>query len=249
MRGYYKWILAALGYVYSKRPIGALIGFVIGWVIDSMGPAQEPEPPPQQRARPRQSTAGDVAMNLVVLVAAVMKADGRATQGELAHVKRFFAQQFGPDHSTELLRLLRDVLQRNIELRSVCLNIRVSLSTPERLQLLHFLIGLAYADGDLDRSEREVLHRIAMYMDITERDLGSLNAMFTRSAPSSAYTVLEVDPKASDDVLKKAYRSAAMKHHPDRVAHLGEEFQKDAAEKFKKVQEAWERIRAERGLA
>src|SRR5215207_2070270 len=99
MRGYYKWILAALGYVYSKRAVGALIGFIIGWLIDSSSSAQEPEPPPQQRARPRQSTAGDVAMNLVVLVAAVMKADGRATQGELAHVKRFFAQQFGPAHS------------------------------------------------------------------------------------------------------------------------------------------------------
>jgi DnaJ like chaperone protein len=39
-----------------------------------------------------------------------------------------------------------------------------------------------------------------------------------------------------------------VKHHPDKVAHLGEQVQKDAAEKFKKVQDAWERIKKERGL-
>ncbi len=39
-----------------------------------------------------------------------------------------------------------------------------------------------------------------------------------------------------------------MKHHPDKVGHLGEEVQRAAAEKFKKVQEAWERIERERGL-
>jgi DnaJ like chaperone protein len=57
-----------------------------------------------------------------------------------------------------------------------------------------------------------------------------------------------VDPKASDDEVKKAYRRMAMKHHPDRVAHLGDEFQKAASEKFKNVQQAYERIERERGM-
>jgi DnaJ like chaperone protein len=58
-----------------------------------------------------------------------------------------------------------------------------------------------------------------------------------------------LDAKASDDEVKKAYRRMVVKHHPDKVAHLGEQFQKDAAEKFRKVQEAYERIRDERGIA
>ena len=49
--------------------------------------------------------------------------------------------------------------------------------------------------------------------------------------------------------MKKAYRRVVVKHHPDKVAHLGEQFQKDAAEKFRTVQEAYERIREERGTA
>jgi DnaJ like chaperone protein len=93
-----------------------------------------------------------------------------------------------------------------------------------------------------------VLERIAADMGISEKDLASLDAMFRGPTVDSAYSILEVDPKASDDEVKKAYRRMAMKHHPDRVAHLGEEMQKAASEKFKKVQDAWERVAKERGI-
>ncbi|MBK7286983.1 MAG: TerB family tellurite resistance protein [Flavobacteriales bacterium] len=203
-----------------------------------------------QRARPTQgpATSGDLALSLVVLTAAVMKADGKPTHGELGHVRKFFVQQFGPQHSAELLRLLRDVLKRDIPLRDVCAQIRGHLSHPERLQVMHYLIGLAHADGRVHIAEHQVLERIAADMGISQKDLASLDAMFGGPSAASAYTIIEVDPKASDEEVKKAYRRAAMKHHPDRVAHLGEEFQKAASEKFKKVQEAWERIERERGL-
>lgn len=82
-----------------------------------------------------------MAISLVVLTAAVMKADGRVTRMELGHVREFFASQFGPAHSAELLRLLRDVLQRDIPLREVCEQVRVNMPHPMRLQLMHYLIG------------------------------------------------------------------------------------------------------------
>ncbi|MEO5584950.1 MAG: TerB family tellurite resistance protein, partial [Flavobacteriales bacterium] len=179
---------------------------------------------------------------------AVMKADGKPTHGELGHVRKFFVHQFGPQHSAELLRLLRDVLKRDIPLRDVCAQIRGHLSHPERLQVMHYLIGLAHADGTIHIAERRMLEQIAADLGISQKDLASLDAMFRGPSAESAYAILEVDPKASDEELKKAYRRAAMKHHPDRVAHLGEEFQKAASEKFKKVRDAWERIERERGL-
>ena len=39
-----------------------------------------------------------------------------------------------------------------------------------------------------------------------------------------------------------------MKYHPDKVHHLGPEFQKDSQEKFRKINEAYEQIKKERGL-
>ena len=71
--------------------------------------------------------------------------------------------------------------------------------------------------------------------------------MFSK-ASESAYTVLEISPSATDEEVKKAYRSMAMKNHPDKVANLGPEVQKAAQEKFQKIQEAYETIKRERGI-
>ena len=48
--------------------------------------------------------------------------------------------------------------------------------------------------------------------------------------------------------MKAAYRRMAMKHHPDKVATLGQDVQKAAEEKFRKIQEAYETIKKERGM-
>lgn len=256
--GYGKWIFGSLGFALTG-PLGGVIGFALGSLIDGATDLQQRNGPrtsgqhstggPQQ-GRTHQATAGDVAMSLVVLTAAVMKADGQATQRELGHARTFFNRQFGPQHAAELLRLLRDMLKRTIPLKEVCEQMRAHLAHPERLQLLHYLIGLAHADGSLDRAEKQVIQDIAFYFGVSEKDLASLHAMFgVRVTTNSAYAVLEVDAKAGDDEVKKAYRRMVVKHHPDKVAHLGEQFQKDAAEKFRKVQEAYERIRDERGMS
>ncbi|HEX2617536.1 MAG TPA: TerB family tellurite resistance protein [Flavobacteriales bacterium] len=248
--GFTKWILGGIGFALSGTPIGALVGFAVGALVDGVQGGEASTfsgPTPQHRT---QTTAGDLALSLVVLTAAVMKADGKATQGELGHVRQFFNRQFGPQHGAELVRLLRDVLQRDIPLADVCAQVRGHLNQAERLQVMHYLMGLAHADGSMDPAERDVLHRIAAYLGITPNDLASLEAMFKRtSTPSAAYAILEVDPKATNEELKKAYRRAAMKHHPDKVAHLGEDVQRASAEKFKKVQDAWDRIQRERGLS
>ena len=55
-------------------------------------------------------------------------------------------------------------------------------------------------------------------------------------------------PDATDAEVKKAYRAAAIKHHPDKVSHLGEDVRKAAEEKFAQVNEAYERIKKARGI-
>lgn len=228
-------------------PIGAVIGFAVGALVDHLqlglvihDPAKAPPP--------RVTTAGDMAMSLVVLVAAIMKADGKVTQRELDHVRRFFIAQFGIRQAGELLIVLRDVLKREIPVHDVCIQIRHNMAHPMRLQLLHYLIGLAHADGQVDRNEFNLLKRIAHDLGISDKDLGSLNAMFRTGDPNAAYEVLEIPANATDDDVKKAYRRMAMKYHPDKVGQLGDDVQKAATEKFKKVKEAYDTIQKARGL-
>ena len=247
---YGKWIGGALGWA-SGGPIGGIIGFALGSLIDGIS-GQTGVGQQAQRTRPgsraHDTTGGDVAMSLVVLTAAVMNADGRVTQHELDYVRRFFVRQFGEARARELLLVLRDVLKREIPVGQVCEQIRQYAPHALRLQLVHYLIGIVQADGHAHAAEREMVRRIATWLGVSEKDLESMGAMFRRTNIVSAYTILEVDQRASDEEVKRAYRRMAMKHHPDKVSHLGEEFQKSAAEKFKKVQEAYERVQEERGM-
>ena len=76
------------------------------------------------------------------------------------------------------------------------------------------------------------------------------NTYTPRSGPSldDCYKILGVSPDATDEEVKKAYRIAAMKHHPDKVSHLGEDVRKKAEETFAKVNEAYDKIKAARGM-
>ncbi len=65
---------------------------------------------------------------------------------------------------------------------------------------------------------------------------------------TGAYTILEVDSSATDEQVKRAYRKMAGKFHPDKVSHLGDDYGKLAEEKFKAVNEAYEKIKKERGM-
>lgn len=65
---------------------------------------------------------------------------------------------------------------------------------------------------------------------------------------ADAYKVLEIDPSATDEEVRAAYRRLALKHHPDRVATLGEDIRKAAEEKFQNINNAKERIYKARGM-
>lgn len=57
------------------------------------------------------------------------------------------------------------------------------------------------------------------------------------------YNVLDVSRNASQEEIKKAYRKLANQYHPDKVAHLGDEFKKLAEERFKEIQEAYQSLK------
>lgn len=56
------------------------------------------------------------------------------------------------------------------------------------------------------------------------------------------YTVLGIEPGASQTEIKHAYRKLVVQYHPDKVMHLGEEFRKLAEKRFKEIQEAYQKL-------
>lgn len=236
-----KWIGGGLGWVIGGGPIGGIIGFAIGSLFDT------PDLKNKTRRTSTVTTPGDFAMTLLVLVAAVMKADGKVLKSELNFVKKYFIQSFGEESANEALKMLRDILNQNIPVQSVGVQIKQNMDYSSRLQLLHLLFGVALADGKVDISELNAIASISGYMGVSSKDFESIRSMFVADVDSS-YKILEVEKTATDDEVKKAYRKMAVKFHPDKVSHLGEDFQKKAKEKFQKVNEAYEQIKKERGI-
>lgn len=243
MAQFAKWIGGGLGWAVGG-PIGAIIGFVIGTLIDGR-PGLIPAG--QTTGYSGRTTSGGYVMSLLVLVAAVMKADGKVMKSELGYVKDFMVRHFGEASALEAIKLLRDLLKQNIPVKEVSRQIKANMNYPERLQLLHFLFGVAGADGHTHITEKQLIEFISNEMGITSNDFISIQAMFIRNIDAD-YKILEIESDASDEELKKAYRRMAMKYHPDKVIHLGEEFQQAAKEKFQMVNRAYENIKKERNL-
>lgn len=236
-----KWIGGGLGFVMGG-PLGAVLGFLVGSMVDSTTVQTS------RYITPGQSTAqGDFGMSLLVLVAAMMKADGKIVKSELDYVKQFFARQFGQSSAREALLMLKDILRKDIPVKDVCDQISHNMDYSSRLQLVHLLFNISIADGAINASEIEAVEKMSGYLGIATSDYVSIRNMFVPETDSS-YKILEIEPTTTDEDVKKAYRRMAMKYHPDKVSHLGEEFRKTADEKFKKVNEAYEKIKKERSI-
>lgn len=238
---YGKWVGGGLGWAFGG-PIGAIMGFVFGSMYDSMSTGTYEYTPGQTQTRP-----ADFSASLLVLAAAVMKADERVMRSELDYVKQFLVRNFGQETAAEQILVLREILKQDINLYEVSNQIKTYMEYASRLQLLHFLFGISSADGQFHPKEIDTIETISGYLGISRNDYQSIRSMFIKET-SSSYKILEISPNASDEEIKKAYRKMAVKYHPDKVSHLGGDVQKAAKEKFQAVQDAYDRIKKERGV-
>lgn len=235
--GVFKWLGGILGFTFGGGIFGGIIGYAIGSLL-------EKKVKTEYRGGEQQ---GDFMMGLLILTAAVMKADGKVMKSELNFVKDFLAKNFGANNLQNRLDILRQLLDKNIDVYQTCEKIRTSFPYATKLQLLHYLFGIAVADNDCTKAEKDLIERIANLIGLSQADYKSIEAMYFR-VTDSAYVILQIERNATDEEIKRAYKRMCIKYHPDKVAHLGEEAQKAANEKFQEINNAYEQIKKERNL-
>ena len=248
---YAKWIGGAVGWALGG-PIGGVLGYWLGKMFsdDSLAMdagASNGHTGRGGRSRARATRAGDFALSMVVLSAAVMQADERVLKSELDYVKQFFRTNFGQAQAEQLTLALREALKNPVDVRGVCMQIRANMPHAKRLLLLQYLYGIARADGNVDPREVDLIRRMAAALGISDKDRASIEAPFHSDKPDP-YTVLEIGRDASDADIKKAYRRLALKFHPDKVRDMGEAYAKQAEARFLEVQEAYENLKKVRGF-
>ena len=241
-----KWILGGLGFAVGG-PIGALIGVFIASLFEIESPIESGEyqqgiPHSGRSARTR-ATQGDIGVSIIVLLACVIKADGKILKSEISSVKPFLVRNFGEEGA-------KQALQQEIDPIAVSKQIRLHVNYSVRLELVHLLLEVAKSDGEVVESECQVIETIAINMGIANADYQSLLSLYRKHTDANwAYTALEIEPTATDEEVKKAYRRMAMKYHPDKVANAGEAVRQQATDKFRAINEAYEHIKQLRGLA
>ena len=234
-----KLLWGGLGWVVAG-PIGAILGYAYGSM--NADPKVENFGSSSGRVYAPKTRHGDFVISVLVLLAKVMKADGKLLKSELDYVKNFLIQQFGVLQAKELMMVFKDILDQEYPLRDVCRQIQRSMDHPSRLELIHILYGLSAADGDVHEKEVQVIQAIANYLNINKNDYESIKATFAKDE-GAPYRILEIDETANEEEVKKAFRKMANKYHPDKVSHLGKEMQDLAEEKFKAVNDAYQQIK------
>lgn len=258
-----RWIGGLLGLIFGGG-VGGVVGYLIGWGTEFVGDNKGNDEKKRTRTRTEYANPRrDFFISFMVLVAAVMKADGKVMKSELEVVKTFLRNNFKENDALTALKLLKDLLDNDYDTHAVASQIKRHLSYSARLELLHLLWSIAVADNEISRSEIKLISEIAEAIGIQTADAKSIEAMFARSdyhrfqassrhtSHSTAldYEILQISESASDEEVKKAYRRMAMKYHPDKVAGVGEEAQRAATEKFREVNEAYQRIKQKRGIS
>jgi len=261
LMGFAKFVGAGLGWTVGG-PIGGMLGFAFGSLIDGFHQADAKQFKKEQQQKRESTEPGDFEISLLILSALVIKADNQIDQRELDYVRTHFVSLFGKNRANNAFKIFNKIIKNDtVSTRRVCMQIQRHMDHPSRLQLLHYLFGIAASDGYVSPNEITEIRKIAGYLHISRLDYDAIEAMFSgynqRSNyqkanfngynKDSAYKILNVEKSASDDEIKKAYRKMAKKHHPDKIQHLGDTHVKAAEEKFKQIKEAYEYLQTRRG--
>ena len=243
-----KIIAGGLGWTLGG-PIGAIIGIALASMFDDTKKIEYQSIDVDNREQYKRQRSNDFQVVLLVLMASVVKADGRVNKDELSVVKRFLVQNYGEDAAREAWQILNQILKQDVDVAEVATQCAKQLNYSVRLQLLNMLFSVAAGDGVVNDAEVNVIRVIARCMHVSDADTSSISAMFTKQINKDwAYQVLELSSNCSNDDIKKAYRRMAMKYHPDKVNSLGEEVRQSATEKFRKVKEAYDYLKQQRGI-
>jgi DnaJ like chaperone protein len=246
MNKFSKWLGASLGWTFGG-PIGGILGFVLGSFVDEFSDGEFLKDIKGFTSQSH-TASGDFEISLLVLAAVVIKVDGVIDRRELEYVRTNFIKMYGKERANKAFKLFKEIIKDpNISARKICLQINRHMNHPSRLQLIHFLFGVANADGRVTKSELNKIQQLAGYLNINTRDFNSIKAMFYKEGYNS-YAILGIKRTVTDTEVKKAYRKMVKKYHPDKLTGLGKEHIKGAEEKFRQVQKAYEQIQQERGI-
>jgi len=200
----------------------------------------------------------------VALVAKVAKADGHVDALEAQLVGIMFddiAKVFPQPQQTKdiLKRIFNEEKERSDNVEQVAHTLANALkrNKAQQEQFMGFLIQLAFADGEVTKSEEDILATIAeafafdpnKYHALFDQFEAMMKNVHPQATLDDAYKILGVTKNDDMNTIKKAYRKLVREYHPDIIKSQGksEEYIKEATAKTQEINQAYEMIKKARG--
>lgn len=202
---------------------------------------------------------------LVALMSKVAKADGKVSELEAEVLKHTFSDISAHfENNEEIREKLKEIYTNEKESFDNTIVIAQKLykltsrSYEKRMQVLEYLVNLAFIDQDFSKAEQMIIEDIAQALQISSNDYNNIinkfKSFYANVAASSkttledAYKVLGASSSDDDKTIKLAYRTLVRKHHPDIISGQGaaQNIIDEATKKLQEINEAYEMIKKSR---
>lgn len=189
---------------------------------------------------------------LVQILTHIARIDGEVTRDEVQTIQRFFQHnlRYSQTQMMWVKELIKEATNSTVTLESLLMEFKSTFAYEPRLILLELVYQVLYTKTTVPENELRVARNIASYLDISVYDQRTIEARYqyrnrqeaarTVDRAAQYYAVLGLEPGADEEEIKKAYRKLSMQYHPDKVRHLGDEFQQVAEEKMKEINIAYD---------
>lgn len=189
---------------------------------------------------------------LVHILVKIAQLDGHFTKAELTTMLNFFRHSlhYNQDQMYWVKQLIKDASDADVVMDELLLEFRNSFAYEPRLILLELIYQIIFTKQPVMQEELRQARNIAAFLQISAYDQQTVEAKFIyrqRQEGATAaqseeryYAVLGLEAGADFDTIKKTYRKLSMQYHPDKVAHLGDEFKVVAEEKMKEINAAYD---------
>ena len=257
--------------------VGALIGHLVEQSV-SFGAGSGAWQRPNGQAAGTLSISDEFFRTTFELMGHVAKSDGRVTEAEIDAARRLMHElKLGPREISIAIACFRTGKSTAYDAELAVERLREACGQRHDLlrAFMEFQLRAALAGNDLSPPARAILTRVAERLGMSGLEMAHMEAILrarhrmyggfsgasggasgrAQSARDAAtladcYAELEIDSTLTDQEVTKAYRRQMSRHHPDKLVANGlpESMALMAKEKTQHIQEAYEGIRAARGM-
>jgi DnaJ like chaperone protein len=237
-----------LGFLFGG-PLGAVCGAVLGHTMfDKYSESLQEYRPPITH----EQTQAIYFVSLFSILGKLSKIDGVVSQAEIRIVEDFIDQiRLSGQQRKFAIDIFREAKNSPYAIEDFAVQFyEINRGDPAiLLTLTELLLRIAAADGKLDPSEESAIEKVRRIFHIGDQQFTNLKMSYFDHF-DKYYRRLNCAPEATNEEIKRNYRKLVSEFHPDKIISKGlpEEFVNFATERFQEIQEAYEKIRAQRGF-